>query len=240
MASTDSTPIGVTAAADISTKVHLFGKMTATGLNVCTVLGERADGVIASKGGKGLGQGAALFRDRVFKVEAGGVFAAGAELTTDAAGKAVVAGAGHVINAIALEAGAAGRRVSVIPPYSRDSAIGNVDNAQVTPGSPIVYVFEIPDAATADYDKVLTDKSEVYDVTVIKSIAGAGNTAQVKNLATAITDAIAAAVDKAVTRAGTIDRAQSVVLAGGTLRITFTRAAGSGLCRVFVLAIKRA
>lgn len=56
----------------------------------------------------------------------------------------------------------------------------------------------------------------------------------------AITDAIAAAVDKAVTHAGTIDTAQNVILAGGTLRCTATRAAGSSAALVTVIGILRA
>ncbi len=40
-------------------------------------------------------------------VEAGGAFAAGAKLTSDANGKAVAAAAGQVINAIAIDAAAA-------------------------------------------------------------------------------------------------------------------------------------
>lgn len=80
---------------------------------------------------------------------------------------------------------------------------------------------------------------EVVDVTVIKNGAGAGNTLTVKNGANAITDAIASAVDKAVTRAGTIDRVHSTIVAGGTLRFTVSRAAGTGAMRVLVRYLKR-
>lgn len=106
-------------------------------------------------------------------------------------------------------------------------------------GVPVVYAFDIPDAATADYDRAIPAKFEVTDVTVLKSVAGAGNTVMVKSTAAAITDAIAAAVDKAVTRAGTIDRANSTIAAGGILRLTVTRAAGSSLMRVLVHGIRR-
>jgi hypothetical protein len=118
--------------------------------------------------------------------------------------------------------------------------VSTVSATQTAAGVPVIYDFDIADAATADYDRIVDQKFEVIDVVVVKTTAGAGNTVQVKNAATAITDAIAAAVDKAVTRAGTIDRAQAVVAAGGTLRITVTRAAGSAAVQVRVIGIKRA
>src|SRR5512139_207525 len=97
------------------------------------------------------------------------------------------------------------------------------------------YLFTVPDA-TGDIDIVVDGKFEVTDVTVGKIGNGAGNTIQIKNGATAISDVIAAAVDKAVTRAGTIDRTtnNNVVAAGGTLRCTATKSAGSMACEVEV------
>ena len=92
---------------------------------------------------------------------------------------------------------------------------------------------------TADFDVVLTEKFEVIDVICRKDTAGASNTITVKNGATAITDAIAYAVDKAVTRAGTIDTASNVIAAGGTLRVTATRSAGSVVGLVTVIGIIR-
>jgi hypothetical protein len=115
-----------------------------------------------------------------------------------------------------------------------------VANSATSAGVLSSYTFLIPNAATADYDIVLADKFEVIDVIVRKDAAGAGNTMQIKNLATAITDAIVAATDKAVTRAGTIDTAANVVLAGGTLRCTATRSAGSSAAQVTVLGFIRA
>lgn len=91
-------------------------------------------------------------------------------------------------------------------------------------------------SVTADFDVVVDEKIEVIDVICRKDGAGAANTITVKNTATAITDAIAFATDKAVTRAGTIDTASNVIAAGGTLRVTATRAAGTvvGLVTVIV------
>jgi hypothetical protein len=104
-----------------------------------------------------------------------------------------------------------------------------VANNDTRPSLPTSYIFAIPDAATADYDIVVDAKFEVFDVIVGKIGAGAGNTVQIKNGATAVSDAIAAAVDKTITRAGTIDRTtnNNVIAAGGTLRCTATKSAGS-------------
>lgn len=81
-------------------------------------------------------------------------------------------------------------------------------------------------AATATFVVTSADALELVDVIVRKSNAGAGNTVQVKNGATAITDAIVAAVDKAITRAGTIDPAQNTIVAGGAFTVVNTFAAG--------------
>lgn len=118
-----------------------------------------------------------------------------------------------------------------------------VANNSTAPAIRTAYLFTIPDAAGAvDYDIVVDVKFEVTDVTVGKIGAGAGNTIQIKNGATAISDAIAAAVDKAVTHAGTIDRTtnNNVIAAGGTLRCTATRAAGTMASEVEVHGYVRA
>lgn len=124
--------------------------------------------------------------------------------------------------------------------------LGTVADSTATGQTPQVCIpvemsFLLPDAATADYDFVLPEKLEVVDVTVIKDAAGAGNSITLKTGAgTAISDAIAAAVDKTVTRAGTLDKATRVIASGGTLRITNTRAAGSSACYVLVKFLRRA
>lgn len=98
----------------------------------------------------------------------------------------------------------------------------------------------ITDAATGDVDFTLLEKFEVVRVDCIKrNGAGAGNTMQVKNGATAITNAIAVAVDDTLTSSGTIDDAQSTIAAGGTLRVTATRAAGTRNCQIFVYGFIR-
>ncbi len=98
----------------------------------------------------------------------------------------------------------------------------------------------IPDAATATYTYVTTDAIEFVDVIVRKSAAGAANTIQLLDAASAaISDAIAAAVDKTITRAGTMDPAKTAVAAGGSFKITATRAAGSMLANVTLLCRRR-
>lgn len=108
-----------------------------------------------------------------------------------------------------------------------------------TPGVVVGIPVATSGSATADFDTVLTEKFEVIDIICRKDGAGAANTITVKSTATAISDAIAFAVDKAVTRAGTIDTASNVIPAGGTLRVTATRSAGTVVGLVTVVGIIR-
>lgn len=243
----DATPVSLTAAADLTTKIFRFGKFTSTGVNVCTVAGERADGIIGGhqkKTGVVAGDAVDLYIDRLPCVEAGAAISVGAELTTDANGKAITATAGTSVNAIALEAASAdGQYIRVRTPYTRSASALNVADNNTAPGSLVVHTFLVPDAVTGDIDIIVTDKIEVLNVECVKrNGAGAGNTMQIKNAATAISDAIACAVDDTVTRASTIvdGAGTNVINAGGTLRLTATRAAGTRDCRVTVYAIKRA
>lgn len=118
-----------------------------------------------------------------------------------------------------------------------------VVNNATAPQARTSYLFTIPDASGAvDYDIVVDVKFSVTDVTVGKIGTGTGSTIQIKNGATVISDAIVAAVDKAVTRAGTIDRTtnNNVIAAAGTLRCTATRSTGSMACEVEVHGYVRA
>lgn len=121
-------------------------------------------------------------------------------------------------------------------------ANGNIANANTIGGVEQIHIFEIADAATADYDIVLRDKTEVTDVTVIKTAgAGIAVTAQVKNGATAITDAMIIGVaDQTIVRALTIDDAASVIAAAGTLRVSIIRTTSGAGCKVIVRGIRRA
>lgn len=111
------------------------------------------------------------------------------------------------------------------------------------PGVPTVRVFDIADAASADYDIVLDHKEEVIDVVVQKrgAAGGAVNTVQVKNGANAITDAMSINVaDQTLVRPTTIDDAQSTVIATGTLRVSTVKAGGNAACLVTVTTLRRA
>lgn len=131
--------------------------------------------------------------------------------------------------------------------FSQTIAIlGNTADATVSPAvttqTGLAHIsFAIPDAATTTYSLVLLDKCEIVDAIVRKSGAGAANTVQVKDgSGNAITDAMAAAVDKTITRAGTIDPATATVAAGGTIQVTATRAAGSMLANLTIVVRRRA
>lgn len=126
------------------------------------------------------------------------------------------------------------------------SDLATVADAAVSPaiaalGAKLCIPILFPDAATADYDYVVPDKVEIIDITIIKDVAGAANTLQAKNGAgTAISDAMAFAVDKTCTRCATLDKATRVLAALAVLRFTNTRAAGSSAGAAFVEVIKRA
>jgi hypothetical protein len=117
-------------------------------------------------------------------------------------------------------------------------ATGNVIGAPL-----VVHKFSIADAA-GDTDIVLTHKERVLDVSVTKTggAGGAGDTVQVKNTATAITDAFSLNVaDKTVVRPGTIDDASYEIAAGGTLRVTIVdgNAGATDLsCQVYVICAR--
>jgi hypothetical protein len=253
MAQRDTTPISRISGGDLTGRLWRFGKETSTGVVACNVAGERADGIIAGGGGNPTmpttaGKPIDMDIERLMKLEAGGVFSGGDPLTTDNVGRGVLAGAGDNINAIAIDAATApGQLLQVRAPYSRGPSLGlSVVNAPLAPavsasGALIVIPIDIPDAATQTYSYVNAEKLEVIDVIVVKDGAGAGNTIQLKTSAgTAISDAIAAAVDKAKTSAGTLDKAQRTIAAGAGFQITATKAVGSMAAQVFIHAIKRA
>lgn len=106
MAKIDSTPVSVTAAADLSAKTWYFGKLTSGGLNVCSTLGEHSDGIIGggTKATMAAGDACDLYVDKIVKVVASAAIAKGDELTPAATGKAVTAATGNVVRAKALEA----------------------------------------------------------------------------------------------------------------------------------------
>ena len=116
-----------------------------------------------------------------------------------------------------------------------------VDDSALEPQLLTCIPVSVPDAATGDIDLVLATKFEVVDVVCQKrASAGAGNTVTVKSGANAISDAIACVTDTAITRASTINDANATIAAGGPLRLSCTRAAGSRDSLVLVYGFIRA
>ena len=109
-------------------------------------------------------------------------------------------------------------------------------------GMKLLLSIALADAATQNVDFIVSKKVEIIDCTCIKTTAGAGNTVQLANgtVATPITDAMATAVDGAITRAATMTTANSTIAAGGTLRLISTKAAGSQQVRVNIEMVLRA
>lgn len=110
-------------------------------------------------------------------------------------------------------------------------------------GTPQCYVFDIADAATDDYDVVCARAFEVTDVVVQKrgGAGGAANTVQVKETASVITDVMDINIaDTTLARALTIDDAQSLIPAAGTLRVSVVKAGGNAACLVVVSGFVRA
>lgn len=125
-------------------------------------------------------------------------------------------------------------------PGAGHSAFPNVAQVTATATQKTVpagtMVFKIAAAAlTGSIDIPVHRALMVLDVWAV-AVGGAGasgDTVLVANGTTAITDALAMEVaDKVVVRAGTIDDAQSLIAAGGTLRVT---GASAVVCDVFVL-----
>lgn len=124
-------------------------------------------------------------------------------------------------------------------------AVGNVADDNLVGGIPVLHRLSIADGATGDIDYVLTHKERIVDAWLVKT-GGAGHasedTIQLKNGATAITEALAVgAADKARKQFVEFDDAQWEIAAGGTLRVTRTKGAGGGNnveCTVYVLAVR--
>jgi hypothetical protein len=245
----DSTPVSMIMAADLSTKLFRFGKHTSTGINVCTVAGERADGIIGASQKKTPVAGDAfdLYIESIMLVEAGAAYDAGVDLTTDVNGRAVTAGEGDVVNAVSIDAATIIGQVNrVRPPYAMTTSAGIIvdsvvaGSGSIAPGTPIIIPLTFADVATATYVYENDDALEIVDVWAIKDGAGAANTIQVTTIAdVAITAALVFAVDGALTRAASLPLAPRLLTAGEGFKVVNTRAAGSSAGALFLLAIKR-
>lgn len=112
----------------------------------------------------------------------------------------------------------------------------NLLAGDTVPGVEVVYRQDIVAGALADIDIVMPRKFRVTDAWLILRGAGvATTTLQVKNTATAITDAMAASgAAKALVRAATIDSAQWEIPAAGILRISSATGATQPDATVYV------
>ena len=99
-----------------------------------------------------------------------------------------------------------------------------------------VYALYVTIDADATGEKAvpIPFKCEVIDVIVQCRAASGGGTATLKKGSTAITDAIIMAVDKVITRAGTIDDAQSSLNEGDAVSVDCANAADRGLVTLLV------
>lgn len=129
----------------------------------------------------------------------------------------------------------AGVQVSTTLPLQVVSNDNDVNGA-----IPVLHRFELAAGALADTDIIVANKTRVIDAWLVLRGAGvATTTLQVKNGATAITDAMAASgSQKAVVRCATIDSAQYDIQAGGTLRVTSATGATQPAATVYVLGVR--
>lgn len=118
----------------------------------------------------------------------------------------------------------------------------NVADANVVGGIPVLHRIDVPAGTTGDVDVVLTHKTRVTDVWLVKKNAAGGGagTIQAKNGSDAITDAMSIDInDKVIARATEIDDAFAEIAAAGTLKITRTRTASTDeQCTVYVLGVR--
>jgi len=160
-------------------------------------------------------------------------------LSADVTGRALMA-TGYFTEAKATDAFAASSIVGSLLKAAQlvGTHLATVADSNVIGGVPVLHVIPVADGATGDVDVTLTHKTRIADVVVVKTAGagGASDTITVKNVSTAITDAMSINVaDKAVVRCGTIDDAQQDVAAGTVLRVTRTKASAANVaCIVYV------
>ena len=129
----------------------------------------------------------------------------------------------------------------IIPANSLDgSSVASNANANVVGTPTLLYRIDIAAGALGNTDVVVTHKIRVIDAHLVLCGAGVSSTTlQVKNGATAITNAMAASgSDQALVRAATIDDAAHEIAAGGTLRVTSASGATQPDAVVYVLAVR--
>lgn len=99
-----------------------------------------------------------------------------------------------------------------------------MDNVKDNVGTPLVVHYEVTEGAAeiSIFNGNAPFKFEVLEVTVQCRNASANGTIKVTDGTNDITEAIACAVDKTVTRASTIDDAYSTIAASGSLKFVAT------------------
>ena len=117
----DTLGISMIAGADLSARLYRFGKYGAAGVVACSVAGEAAHLIIASKPDTA-GLAVDGWTERKPIIECGGTVSAGDNLTTDSVGRAVTAVAGQVVNAIAMSDGVVGAFIPVFRPLALNTA----------------------------------------------------------------------------------------------------------------------
>lgn len=154
---------------------------------------------------------------------------------------------GYAMKAVGSGSTDAAADVLIVPASALGSGLtaNSLGGAQVANGAdnnvvgaiPVLHRVVIVAGALGNTDVVLTHKTRVVDAWLVLTGAGvATTTLQVKNGATAITDAMAASgAAKALVRAATIDSAQHEIAAGGTLRVTSATGATQPDAIVYVL-----
>ena len=115
-----------------------------------------------------------------------------------------------------------------------------VAESNVIGGVPLTYMIPIAAGALGDTDITVTHKIRDIDAYLVLRGAGvATTTLQVKNGASAITDAMAASgSDKALVRAAVIDDAAYEIAAAGTLRVTSATGATQPDALVVITAVR--
>jgi len=96
-------------------------------------------------------------------------------------------------------------------------------------GSPIVVKVVIDADYTGEKAVTIPYDMEVIDIVVQCTAASGGGTLILENGGTAVSDAIICAVDKVITRAGTIDDAQSTLLTTSTVTVDAGQAGDRGI-----------
>jgi hypothetical protein len=221
----DSLPLSLYAAGDLYGKTWLFGKMTSTGVTQCTVAGEKSDFVIgevlyAKAGVQVAGDGQTVYNDRIFPIVAGGSFNPGDELTTNTSGQAVAAGASDYVNAIALEAGAAGRLVAVMRPVAKPGTSSTSKLSTYASGGGAISPTDRTSLITADGSAfTLANGIKQGDKMEIVCVGASGDST--------LTIATPDTQTPAVVHYHAVDQKLSLVWTGSAWRMTDKRRAGS-------------